>query len=83
MPALESLEVKGCGRVEQVADDHMPAVRRLWLSDLNILKQLPNLIDSARLGWKLLEQLPNFIELGLDSELPKCKIGIEIALATT
>nr|VVW91619.1 unnamed protein product [Nymphaea colorata] len=46
MPVLESLEVKGCGRVEQVADDHMPALKGLWLSDLNILKQLPTRLPS-------------------------------------
>ncbi|XP_031499278.1 putative disease resistance protein RGA3 [Nymphaea colorata] len=130
MPALE---VEGCGRLQQVSDDHMPDLKRLKLSYLKILKQLPThhpsleeldvknlpnweitltfmpclrkasfdtcpkvqtegliyaLLElaghggqvtqlrmlslkncrSERLGWKLLEEMPNLICLKLDSK---------------
>ncbi|XP_031499271.1 uncharacterized protein LOC116263679 [Nymphaea colorata] len=41
MPVLKWLEVRYCERLEQVADVHMPDLKRLWLSNLNTLKQLP------------------------------------------
>ncbi|XP_031503831.1 disease resistance protein RGA2-like [Nymphaea colorata] len=133
MPALESLHVYRCERLQQVSDDHMPDLKRLKLSYLKILKQLPTHLPSLeeldvkhlpnweitltfmpclrkasfetcpkvqtegliyallelaghggqvtqlrtlslkncrseRLGWKLLEQMPNLICLKLDSK---------------
>ncbi|KAF3781724.1 putative disease resistance protein [Nymphaea thermarum] len=120
MPALESLEVKDCGKLEQLPR-HMPALKSLKVDDLpnwegwpaggsgettftsmsclreadfaNCPKmqtqcliyalsqlaghegqatQLRKLsvrnCPSARLGWKLLEQLPGLIRLELDSK---------------
>ncbi|KAF3772342.1 putative disease resistance RPP13-like protein 1 [Nymphaea thermarum] len=36
MPALESLEVGGCASLEQVVDDHMRALKKLRLSNMNM-----------------------------------------------
>ncbi|KAF3773734.1 Disease resistance protein [Nymphaea thermarum] len=46
IPTLDSLEVTECGSLEQVGDDHMPALKKLYLSDLNTLKQLPSRLPS-------------------------------------
>ncbi|KAF3787332.1 Disease resistance protein [Nymphaea thermarum] len=56
MPALEWLEVRYCERLEQVADVRMPDLKRLWLSNLNTLKQLPAHLPSLEdlRAWDLL-----------------------------
>ncbi|KAF3774387.1 putative disease resistance RPP13-like protein 1 [Nymphaea thermarum] len=77
LPALESLEIWKCDGLNTIGD--MPAVKTLWLCDLPIWEStftsMPCLRElsvwncpSARLRWKWMKQLPNLIELGLDSE---------------
>ncbi|XP_049931577.1 putative disease resistance protein RGA3 [Nymphaea colorata] len=58
MPALESPDVRDCNSLEQVADYHMPALKRLRLSDLNTLKQLPTRLPS--LEELIMENLANW-----------------------
>ncbi|XP_049937193.1 putative disease resistance RPP13-like protein 1 [Nymphaea colorata] len=53
---LQWLEVRYCERLEQVADVRMPDLKRLWLSNLNTLKQLPAHLPSLEdlRAWDLL-----------------------------